>query len=193
MTKDEERECYLFGSNLALHCIDPANDNNKDFYESLKSLNKNEKNLVLAELIFFRSSFIGTKLFSGIKNNEKRNMKLVYFFTKLSDELDMDISSVYEKSRKYAEFTIDYLETEKKNDMIFPHLILKNSGIDIEKIIGDGYSKFSIEYFMPNITMFWIGVQNIFKVYSKDLNKKSGCLGSVLTLIFVICFLIYVI
>lgn len=185
MTKDEERECYMFGTQLAIHCI-YSSDNNKSFYELFKSLSKIDQNKILKEFALYRSSLVAGKLLSEINDKETLNMILDYFLSKLSDELKInDINVVHQRIGEYLKI--------KNVDNTTPHLILQNSGIDISKLDNMVYLYFCSDFFLLNLADNSLGIGDMFKLFKKRSRKNSGCLGSVLSLIFVICFLVYMI
>ena len=191
MTKDRERECYLFGTNLALLCI-YSTDNNEKFYKSLKSLDDNLISRILRQYVFFRSSFVASMLFSKIKDKKQCNMVADYFFSKLSDELKINsVALASNEAREYAE-TVHNLG-ENYPEIIY-HILVK-AGIKPGQISQECFNSF-VNFQNDDLQNFWFGtsgIQNMFKLFNERSRKNSGCLGSLLILILVICFLVYVI
>ena len=61
MTKSEYDECYGVGMSLSIICI-YFNDENKSFFHIVKSLNRNEKNSLLREIIYWRIAIVYNKI-----------------------------------------------------------------------------------------------------------------------------------
>lgn len=167
-------------------------DNNEKFHKSLKLLDDNLRSRILRQFVFFRSSLVASMLFSKIKDKEQCHMVADYFFSKLSDELKLN--SVALASNKALEYS-DITHKLGKNYPEIVYHILAKAGVKPEQISEQCFNSF-IEFQNDDLQGFWFGtsgVQSMFKLFNERSRKNTGCLGSLLTLILVICLLLYMI
>ena len=192
MTKSEEHRCYLLGVNLAIDCIAGGNDD-RTFDKLSSFIPEGKKKHLREELIFFRASLVGQVLFSdNMKSKEHSVMVADYFFSKLSDELGINsVAIVSKRALEYAKIN----HSIEGNNAEYIYDILAKSNIKPDDISKDWVYSFS-QFLSDDLKEFWFGTSGVryrIDTFNRNTHENSGCFGSVLAFVFVICFLVYMI